>query len=137
MGGGHMRRIIYETGLTSFPIAFGPGQSPYKWIIESLTVFISLSSTTGTRTLVVFIFPDGKGSPSIALGATASATLTSGNLAFVVSGYANAVTGVTGSVYSQWSTRPELSYPDSISIQGTLLSGDTLSYILIFDEVRA
>lgn len=103
----------------------------YKWILLSALLILTTGTGTGTRSLSLGITPPGSpGSYAIPISSTGNETGTSVTYrAYLIGsgGSQNTSGQLTGSV--------EIDADTQLTIYGTLISGDTLTYIVQVNEV--
>lgn len=131
-----MIRRYYTTGLTANALISPP--PGYKWKVLSALAWITSGSSSGSRTIVIAYRPGNQASspymelvltPSETSTLTSSTVLTGGSPANTAQ-----VDGPSAGSAVQWSECPILSHFDSLSIEVTLITGDSYSYIIMVEE---
>ena len=119
-----MLRQWYETGVTSFPSGLYPAVG-YKWLIKRIYLELSAGSTVGTRSVSIYLDTYNGGF---------SKTLLSTSQTGVSTNYFLSLTGDAGADQIIYSDIP-VDRNTVISAVVTLLSGDTISWNMLVDEV--
>ncbi len=115
---------VYGTSTATFGSISPP--AGFKWKIIRLNYVITAGTGTGTRQILMEILPYTPINSTVFLPILQSAT-SSGSVSAILSG----VSGSTNVLYSDLS----LSANDSIIDASTIVSGDTVSFYLLVDEV--
>jgi len=119
-----MLRQWYETGVTSFPSGLYPAVG-YKWLIKRIYLELSAGSTVGTRSVSIYLDTYNGGF---------SRTLLSMSETGVSTNYFLSLTGDAGADKIIYSDIP-VDRNTVISADVTLLSGDTMTWNILVDEV--
>ena len=119
-----MLRQWYATGVTSFPSALYPAVG-YKWLIKRIYLELSAGATAGTRSVSIYLDTYNGGF---------SRTLLSMSETGVSTNYFLSLTGDAGADKIIYSDIP-VDRNTVISADVTLLSGDTMTWNILVDEV--
>jgi hypothetical protein len=128
-----MARLISQTGLTA-ATNLGSPQEGMKWVVKWALIVMHSSSTSGTRqAYLTIVRANNQYSLGPTLATVGSQTATSGT--FIGTG------DVTDNQNTQYPVTfyqfPEVFAIDVIRLNATLVSGDTVDYYILVEEVSS
>lgn len=124
-----MLRLLTASGQTASANLPQPNVG-YKWKILAAIISIDTSSTSGTRTAQLGVI---LGSSSLAYPVLVSLSTSSVSALVTVTGGPNAPNGSASN--TTWYMYPEMRAADVVKLSVSLITGDTVSYYLLVDEV--
>ena len=124
-----MLRLLTASGQTASGNLVQPNAG-YKWRILAAIISIDTSSTTGTRTAQLGIVLGSSSRPYPVLVSMSTSTV-SGTV--TVTGGPNAPNA--SATNTDWRVYPEMRAADVVNLSVSLITGDTVSYYLLVDEV--
>ena len=126
-----MIRVFQVSGNTA-GITLSPGNF-WKWRMLYAVIVLHTSSTSGTRTLSMYV-TRGLNYSEHLLTSISESTVSSDF--YSVGDVAAQGAGSNGAVY-QWAAFPEFIAKDTINVTGTLVTGDTFDYMIVVEEMIA
>ena len=124
-----MLRVLTATGLTASAYLAQPNVG-YKWRILSAQIELTTGTGTGSRSANLNVVGNGSLFNYPLLAAVSSSTASA-----VYGGTGGTAGALSGDTNTTWYNFPEIRAADQVECIVSLVSGDTVAYYVLVDEV--